>query len=93
MEFKYIVREETKVEKEKPQGVLIGNQRYRCMDTRYDGEVYHLAMASLDEKTFLYVIQRNNENEVVKSFSDSDSIAQFWRFKNFGKKDLSGIVH
>ena len=86
-EFKYIVREEAENEKEKPQGTLIGTQRYRCMDARYDGEVYHLAMASLDEKTFLYVIQKNNENEVIKSFTDSDSLGQFWRFKNFGKKD------
>ena len=54
----------------------------------FDGEKYHFAMASLDEKTFLYTTQVDNKPmEVIKSFSEQDEIAQFWKFKNFGKKD------
>lgn len=82
--FKYIVRDESELNPEKPQGVLIGKERYRCMDARFDGEIYHFAMASLDEKSFLYTTQKNNSQmEVIKSFSDVESIGQFWRFKKF----------
>lgn len=91
MEFKYIVRDEPQnIEKERPQGTLIGNERYRCMDAKFDGEYYHFAMASLNEKAFLYVRQKdkNGPMEVIKSFSDSDSIGQFWKFKNFDKKEI-----
>lgn len=87
-DFKFIVRDVSDVEPEKPKGTLIGNQRYQCMDARFDGEKYHFAMASLDEKTFLYTTQIDNKPmEVIKSFSEQDEIAQFWKFKNFGKKD------
>lgn len=82
--FKYIVRDESELSPEKPQGVLIGKERYRCMDARFDGEIYHFAMASLDEKSFLYTTQKNNSQmEVIKSFPDVESIGQFWRFKKF----------
>ena len=54
------------------------------MDARFDGEIYHFAMASLDEKSFLYTTQKNNSQmEVIKSFPDVESIGQFWRFKKF----------
>ena len=87
-EFKFIVRDYSEVEPEKPKGVLIGNQRYLCMDARFDGEKYHFAMASLDEKTYLYTTQVDNKPmEVIKSFSEQDEIAQFWKFKNFGIKN------
>ena len=80
--FKYIVRDESEIVPERPQGVLIGKERYRCMDAKFDGEKYHFAMASLDEKSFLYTTQKGNEQmEVIKSFSDSDAIGQFWRLK------------
>lgn len=82
--FKYIVRDESELSSEKPQGVLIGKERYRCMDAKFDGERYHFAMASLDEKSFLYTIQeKNSQMEVIKSFSDAKSIGEFWRFKKF----------
>lgn len=85
-EFKFIVRDNSDAEPEKPKGTLIGKERYRCMDARFDGKKYHFAMASLDEKTFLYTTQTdNNPMEVIKSFSSSDDIAQFWKFKNFNK--------
>lgn len=82
--FKYIVRDESELPPEKPQGVLIGKERYRCMDAKFDGEKYHFAMASLDEKSFLYTTQENNKQmEVIKSFPDAESIGQFWRLRKF----------